>query len=53
MHMIINVLLYYLATQKPRKFFDQRDSGMVITSWKDEKVPASPLLYSFEVSFIF
>ncbi|XP_046842909.1 uncharacterized protein LOC124436960 [Xenia sp. Carnegie-2017] len=39
------------ATQKPRKFYDNRDAGLHITYWDveaGEKVPNDPLLYSFE-----
>lgn len=38
-----------IATQKPRKYADELDSGWVTGKWDDGKQPESALLYSAEV----
>jgi len=39
------------ATQKPRAFADQRDSGWVNGKWDEGKVPKNNLLYAFEMAW--
>lgn len=39
------------ADQHPRKFYDERDSGLYVATWPDSKPPPKPLLYTSEAAW--
>jgi len=39
------------AQQHPRKFYDERDSGLYVATWPDGDPPAKPLLYTSEAAW--